>query len=152
MVAYTSAQTTGPRLAPVSGVGLDGRSAHHERGTFTATVALTTADNVLMFYLPPRARVTGGYIKSTGQLDSNGTPTVTVNLGTLALPQLFFAASTNVGRIAGDSQETTLAPAGRDFQTTAKTPVYMTLQANPATGAATAVITAVLSYMVEQPA
>jgi len=152
MANYFSLQTIGPRLAPISGVGLDGRTAHHERGQFSATVALTTADNVLMFYLPPRARIVGGFIKSTGQLDSNGSPTVTVNLGTAATPTLFFNASTNVGRVVGDSAETTMNPTGRDFVTTAKTPVYLTLAANPATGATTATIVAMLSYLVEQPA
>jgi len=152
MADYFSLQTAGPRQYPVSGVGLDGRTAHHERGEFTATANLTTGDRVLMFYLPPRSRVTGGFIKSTGQLDSNGTPTVTVNVGTTATPTLFFNGSTNVGRVVGDSAETTMNPTGRDFLTSAKTPVYMTLGANPATGAATAKIVVMLTYLSEQPA
>lgn len=135
------------RSFPVSGVGLGGRTSHHARGEFTATTAFTTADFVDMFDLPPRARVIGGFIKAT-DMDSNGAPTITLNVGIVGTPQLFFAAA-NVAQAGGVLA--TLTTAGYDYVTTGKTPVRLVPQANAATFAAGTIIV-VLDYIVEEPA
>jgi hypothetical protein len=71
MAQYYSLETTAP-VYPISGVGLGGRTTHHARGEFTPTAAITTADVVDMFDLPPRARIIGATLKAEGQIDSNG--------------------------------------------------------------------------------
>jgi hypothetical protein len=146
MVAYTSLQKTAPAY-PVSGVGLGGRSVHVGRGEYTSTVAITTADTIAMFDLPPRARVVGGFLKAT-DMDTNGTPTIALNVGIAGTPALFFAAS-NVAQ-AGTAANT-LAATGYDYTTTAKTPVIITPSTNAATFA-NGVITLVLEFIVEEPA
>jgi hypothetical protein len=83
-----------------------------------ATVALgasLAANDVINFgYLPRNAIVTGATLKAQSQLDSNGAPTITFDLGVAGTPQLFKAAITTVGRAAGASVDlaTALAAAG----------------------------------------
>lgn len=149
MANYLSVQKTPPTY-PVPGVGLGGKTSHSQRGEFTTTVALAAADTIQMFDLPPRARVVGGFLKAA-QLDSNGSPTITVSLGIVGTPGLFFNASTAVGRTAGVTADATMNPAGRDYLTTAKTPVIMTIPAGAATGVVGAQIVAHLTYHVEEP-
>lgn len=156
MVQYTSLElgsgVAGARVYPTPGVGLGGRTSHSGRGEYTTTAALGAGDTVLMFDLPPRARVVGGFLKAEGQLDSNGTPTLTVSLGTAATPGLFFNASTAVGRAVGATADTNMAATGRDYVTTAKTRVIMTFPAGAATGVVGNKIVAHLTYHVEEPA
>lgn len=146
MANYNSIEVAGSY--PVSGVGLGGRTAHHARGQFALTAALAAADTIQLFDLPPRARVLGGFIKSD-DVDTNGTPTITYNVGTAATPALFFAAS-----VAGQAGtvDRNLAVAGTDFVTTGKTRVLLTVAAGPATGTTTGTIVVVLNYTVEEPA
>lgn len=148
--AYTSLELTPPAY-PVSGVGLGGRTYHSARGEFTTTAGIGAGDTVAMFDLPPRARIQGGWIKAD-QLDSNGSPTITVSLGISGTAGLFFSASTAVGRSSGVTQDTTLLPTGRDYLTTGKTRVIMTFPAAAATGVVGAKVVAHLSYTVEEPA
>lgn len=155
MVAYTSTQLgsgiANARVAPISGVGMGGRTAHHMRGEFTPTVTLTTADFVDLFDMPPRSRVISAFVKFDGQIDSNGAPTWAYNVGSVATPALIFAASI-VGRTAGPSVEAIMAPVGRDFTFTAKTRIRLVPTGAPATFVAGQKITVVIAYTVEEPA
>jgi hypothetical protein len=146
MAAYSSLQVAG--RYPVSGVGMGGRVSKHERGSFALTAALAINDTIALFSLPPRARVTGGFIKSD-DLDSNGSPTITYNVGITGTANLFWAAST-----AGQAGtvDRNMAATGMDYITTAKTPVFLTVLAGPATAVATGNIVVVIEYMVEEPA
>ena len=145
MVDFSSLQMTAP-TAPVSGVGLGGRTPHGARGEFTSTVAVTTADRVIMFNIPPRSRIVSGFLKTT-DMDSNGAPTLALNVGTVANPTLFFAGST----IAQTGGAVGMFSNGLDFVTTARTAVIITPSANAATFA-NGTIVLVINYWNEEPA
>jgi hypothetical protein len=147
MTAYTSLELTPPAY-PVSGVGLGGRTTHAARGEFTSSVALAAADTVAMFDLPPRARINGGFLKST-DIDSGGSPAIALSLGIAGTPALFFSSST-VGQAGG--VDTAMAATGYDYVTTGKTRVILTVTTGPATGVAVGTIVARLAYTVEEPA
>jgi hypothetical protein len=138
------------RTFPISGVGLGGRTSHHARGEFTPAVAFTVADQIDMFDLPPRARILGAFLKYEGQTDSNGAPTLAVNVGSIATPALIFAGST-VGRTVGPSVDATMNPLGRDFQTVGKTRIRLVPTANAATFVPGQKIVLVVNYTVEEP-
>jgi hypothetical protein len=146
MTAYLSTELT-PPVYPVSGVGLGGRTYHAARGEFTSSVALALNDTVAMFDLPPRARVVGGWLKAT-DIDSNGSPTIALSLGISGTAGLFFSSST-VGQAGG--VDVTMAATGRDYLTTGKTRVILTVATGPATGVAVGTIVAHLAYHVEEP-
>lgn len=134
------------RNYPVSGVGMGGRTQHMARGEFTTVVALTTADTIDLFDLPPRARIIDGWIKAT-DMDTGG-PTITLNVGITGTLQLFFAAS--VAAQAG-TVDRALAYAGTDYVTTGKTRVKLTVQANATTPVAVGSVQVMLRYTVEEP-
>ncbi len=109
----------------------------HQVYTAIASVAVpstfTTSDKADLFYLPQGATIIGGLIKST-DLDSNGTPTITLNVGVAGDTGKFFSAST-VGQTG--SASATLAAAGAFYTTTArKTLVSVVPGAGAATGVA----------------
>lgn len=136
------------RTYPVSGVGLGGRVMKHARAEFTTTAALALNDIVDLFDLPPHARVQSGYIKST-DMDTNGSPTITFNVGITGTAGLFFASSTapQAGTV-----DRTMAATGVDYVTTAKTRVKLVVNAGPATGVAIGTVVVVIGYFCEEPA
>ena len=134
------------RTYPTPGVGLGGRTVHWARAIYTMSAALTTADTLDLFDLPPRARVVNGFIKSA-DLDSNAAPTFAFNVGIAGTPALFFAASAapQAGTVTS-----TLAATGYDYVTTAKTRVKLVPSTNAATFAAGDVVV-MIAYIVEEP-
>ncbi|MCW2763385.1 MAG: hypothetical protein JWR85_3586 [Marmoricola sp.] len=146
MASFNSLELT-PPVYPVSGVGLGGRTTHTAYGRYTTAATLATGDTIAMFDLPPRARIKHGFIKSA-QLDTS--TGLTLSLGTVATPTLFFNAST-VGRTAGGAVDRALSFTGTDFITTGKTRVIMTATAGATTGANGDIVCA-LEYTVEEPA
>src|SRR5579875_2754952 len=95
-------------------------SRMHEVIALPAT--LTTGDVINIANLPRNAVVTGLTLKTSGQLDTSGSPTLAFDVGVTASPQLFNAASTAVGRVAGPSVDTTLAAGGRLYKNTSGYP------------------------------
>lgn len=146
MTAFLSVEKT-PPVYPVSGVGSGGRISKNARGEYTILAALALNDTIQMFDLPKNARVMGGYLKSD-DLDTNGSPAITLDVGIAGNAQLFWAAST-VAQAGGT--DTTMATTGRDYYVTAKTPVFVTVHAAPATGTTTGTIILNLTYTVEEP-
>jgi len=69
-------------------------------------------DTVLVGWLPRNAVVQNVILKAASQLDSNGAPTLTFDVGVVGTPQLFKAAVTTVGRAAGASADATITAAG----------------------------------------
>jgi hypothetical protein len=142
MTAYVSDKATAPG-AP--------SAAHGQAATMQVlycsvalTAALTTADTFSFFTLPPNARIHGATLKCT-DIDTNGSPTVTLNVGDAASATRIFSAST-VGQ-AG-TVDVAMQAAGRLFKTTAKTPIIGSVQAAAATGVAGTLELAV-HYVVE---
>jgi len=94
--------------------------------------APSTADTVNFFDLPAGARVLHAYLEST-DMDTGGSPSLTINVGDAGSANRFFAAST-VGQ-AGTASSA-IAVAGLNYKYTTKTRITATAQANAATGAA----------------
>jgi hypothetical protein len=127
----TSNQLTA--LRPTVGPGIGGHSIRVLR----ATIVLATGDLVLnavhqAFDMPPNFAVFGGAIWAT-DMDTNGSPLLTFDVGITGAATTFFAAS-QVGR-AGTASEA-LAVTGYGYTTTAKTRVIVTVSAAAATAAA----------------
>lgn len=69
-------------------------------------------DTINVGYLPRGAVVTNVIMRAASQLDSNGAPTLALDLGVAGATQQFKAAVTTVGRAAGASVDTTNTAGG----------------------------------------
>ena len=116
--------------------GVAGSSTASEAKIFTYTVtptaALTTADVFNFGFVPAGFRVALAVLEST-DMDTNGSPTLTINVGDAGDADRIFAAST-VGQ-AG-TLSSALAVTGAAYQYTSKTLITGAPAANAATGVA----------------
>ena len=130
----------------------DATDAQHLHAIVTVPAGnLTTGDSYQFGYLPPNAVVTGAVLKAATQLDSNGSPTLALNLGVTGTLSLFKAAVTTVGRAAGASADNTVAAAGYLYKNTTGAKILVT--GAHSTGAATGVAGTLelsVSYFVEE--
>lgn len=106
-----------------------------------ATVAIPAAaalnDTINVGYLPPNAVVNSVRVKAATQLDSNGAPALTLDLGIVGTLQLWQAAISTVGRSVGATTDATIAAGGVLYKNGAtKTLIVGTIHAAPATGVA----------------
>ena len=108
------------------------------------TAALTTADVFNFGYLPAGARVLAATLEAT-DLDTNGTPTLAINVGDSGSGTRYFSAST-VGQ-AGTASVAS-AVAGLHYKNTSKTLVTGAPSANAATGTTGTIYLSIL-YTVE---
>lgn len=145
MTAYLSDRMTAP-VAP--------SPAHGQAATLqwlycsvALTAALTTSDTFAFFTLPKNARVHLATLKCT-DIDTNGSPTVTINVGDAGSSTRYFSAST-VGQ-AG-TVDIAIAAAGRLYKTTAKTPIVGSVGTGAATGVA-GTLELAIGYVVEDAA
>lgn len=131
---------------PVGDPGL-GKVTNNFRDTVTIGAALGLNDGGTIGYLPPNAVVTGGYAKFATAMDTNGAPTLTVDLGVTGAAQTFLAADTTA-RAGG-----TVATIGKGYKNTtgAKIAITWLAHAAAATGAA-GTIEVHLPYFIEEPA
>ena len=141
MAIYNSPNIT--NLAPIAAHGEAG-GVQVARASVTCTAAPTTSDTLNFFYLPAGARVLGGYLTAS-DMDTNGSPTLTLNIGDTGSANRFFAAS-NVAQAGTAALQQ--AASGLDYRVSARTLVTGAAQANAATGAA-GTVTLVLLYSVE---
>ncbi len=110
-------------------------------------------DTIAVGYIPRNAIVTGTTLKAASQLDSNGSPTLALDLGVVGTTQLFKAAVTTVGHASGASADTTIAAAGLLYQNTSSADQEVICTVH--TAAATAVAGTLefeISYFVEDAA
>jgi hypothetical protein len=135
MTTYNSSLVVNKQ--PPSGGHGDYQNSTHMHAS-VAVNALAANDVINMFPLPRNALVTGLTLKADSQLDSNGSPTLTFDVGITGTTQLFMAASALVGRAAGASFDTTMAAGGKLYKnlTGADLPVFVTAHASAATGVA----------------
>lgn len=115
------------------------------RSVVALTAAAVTTDTINFGYMPPGARLVGGYLKSD-DLDTGG-PTITINVGDAGSATRLFNAST-VAQAGTTAQLTSTA---YDYQYTTKTLITGALAANATTPAA-GNLTLVLLYVVEDSA
>jgi hypothetical protein len=131
---------------PVPDPGLAKASVNF-RDIVTTTAALGLNDGGTFGYLPPNAVVVGGYAKFATAMDTNGAPTLTIDIGVTGAAQTFLAADTTA-RAGG-----TVSTIGKGYKNTsgAKEAITWLAHAAAATGAA-GTIELHLSYFIEEPA
>lgn len=108
--------------------------------TVAVDTALATNDLIRFFFLPAGATIRSVIFRST-DLDSNGSPLITIDVGDAGDTDRLIAAST-IARTGGT--DATLAAAGWDYQYTSETLIYATVTAQGATRVAGTVSLTVL--------
>lgn len=141
MATYNSTQYANKTGVSQSGGAGNVNVAYFEVAT---TAALTTSDVINFGYLPANARILAATLEST-DIDTNGTPTIALNVGDSGSATRLFAGST-VGQ-AGTAAVAS-AVAGLHYKTTAKTLIVGAPSANAATGVAGTIYLSIL-YTVE---
>jgi hypothetical protein len=129
MATYTSpavANKTGVASSTQAGMVLCAQQ------TVTCTAAPSTSDTLEFFYLPAGASVLLAVLESS-DMDTNGSPTLTLNVGDSGDADRLFAAST-VGQTGALS--TAIATTGANYTYSSKTLITGVANANAATGAA----------------
>jgi hypothetical protein len=101
------------------------------RFSITSTSAFNSADVLNFGTVPKGFRLLGAVLESS-DIDTNGSPTVTINIGDAGSASRIFSAAT-VGQAGGVTS--TIAAAGNDFQFTDDTLIVGAFAAGPATGA-----------------
>jgi hypothetical protein len=94
-----------------------------------------TGDTIAVGYLSRQAIVTSVLLKAASQLDSNGSPTLTFDVGVVGAPQLFKAAVSTVGRTSGATIDITNTAAGWLYQNVSgvRQEILVTVHAGAAT-------------------
>lgn len=141
MATYSSQQVTDRMPIPSHGFG---SSVYCQRFKITTTAALTTSDVLQFGYLPKYARVVDAWLKAS-DLDTNGTPTLAINVGDAADADRLFAAST-VGQ-AGTAAKMSVAT-GFGYRYDDETLITGAPSTNAATGA-TGTIELAVFYTIE---
>jgi hypothetical protein len=144
MATYSSSNYT--NKTPVADHGLGGE-VQVAYALVTCTAAPTTTDTINFFYLPANARILAAVLKAS-DMDTGGSPSITLNIGDSGSAARLFSASTAAQAGTVDS---TLAAGGRFYKTTAKTLITGVAQANAATGAA-GTLELMIEYVVENSA
>lgn len=142
MTAYLSDKTTVP-VFPSASHG-QAEQVQIMYAIVTTTAALTTADTLSFGYLPINARIIQAVLKAS-DLDTNGSPTITINVGDSGSATRYFSAS-----VAGQAGtvDATIQAAGRFYKTSAKTLVTGSIGVSAATGVA-GTIELAIGYVVE---
>jgi len=109
--------------------------SQHLHAVATLGAGAATGDQVYFGYTPANSVIQSITLKAQSQLDSNGTPTLTIDVGVPGNAQLFMAATAVVGRAAGASFDTTIPAAGKLYKNPsgAQQLVYATIHAAAAT-------------------
>lgn len=109
----------------------------------SATAALTTSDVLNFGYVPENFRVVSGFLDAD-DLDTNGTPTLALNIGDADDADRLFAASA-VGQAGTASND--VAVAGLGYKYEAKTLITGAPSTNAATGAAGGIRLCLVGYI-----
>lgn len=138
MTAFKSpGMTAATKKQPRSGVG-----PQTVTQTYTLTGALALNDTIDMFVLPANHSALD-FILSTTDLDTDGAPTITLDVGDSGSAARYISAST-VGQ-AGGVQRMVLH-AAHGYTPTSDTTIVVKVSAAPATGAAAGTITLTMVY------
>ena len=130
MATYSSPRYTANTPYPQSGSNYG--TLLSQTATVTCAAAPATTDTLNFFTMPKNSTVHLAVLKSS-DMDTNGTPTLALNIGDAGSASRLFAAST-VGQ-AG-TLSTAIATTGAEYTYTADTVVTGVASNNAATGAA----------------
>lgn len=140
MTVYSSDAYTNHR--PVAYHG-ERRGVQIARAVITCAASPSTADTLNFFYMPANARIVGGYL-APSDMDTNGSPALTLNIGDSGSATRLFSG--NTGGQTGTNTVLTASALGYLF--TSKTLITGVAGVNAATGAAGTVELCLL-YVVE---
>jgi len=141
MATYQSQQVQDEMPIPSHG---EASTVRCQRFKVTVSAALTTSDAIQFGYVPHYARIVDAVLKAS-DLDTNGSPTLTLNVGDAGDADRLFAAST-VGQAGTTARMTATTGFGYRYDT--PTLITGVPSANAATGAA-GTIELFLFYTVE---
>lgn len=141
MATYQSEQVSQKMPIPSHGLG---SYANTVRFKVTLGAAPTTSDTIQFGYVPKYARIVDAILKAS-DMDTNGTPTLALNIGDAGDADRLFAAS-QVGRTG--SIERMTATTGFGYRYEDKTLITGVASTNAATGAA-GTLELFLTYVVE---
>ena len=113
---------------------------------YSITAALVINDVIQMLRLPAGARVIGTTLK-TADLDTNGSPTITLDVGDTGDVDRLIAAAT-VGQ-AGGASTSLVSSTGQFYQYTTETVISVLVKAAPATGATSGDIELAVQYVMQ---
>ena len=129
MPTYSSTNVTDKK-------GVAGSSTASEAKIYTYTVtcaaAPTTSDPLQFGFVPAGFRLSLAILEAT-DMDTNGSPTITLNVGDAGSAARIFSASTVA---QAGTLSSAIATAGAGYQYTSKTLITGVAQANATTGAA----------------
>lgn len=115
--------------------------------TYELTAALA-ANDVIEMVRVPRGAVVTGVVLSTDDLDTNGTPTIVLDVGDGSDTDRFIDGAT-VGQAGGTTDASNLAIAGIGYEYSAEDTIDVLVQAGPATGATSGTISLVVYYTLD---
>jgi hypothetical protein len=123
------------------------KNSTHLHAISGAISTWAAGDTIAVGWLPPQATVKSVTLKAAAQIDSNGAPTLALDVGVAGTPQLFKSAVTDVGHTAGATVDTTINPGGMLWQNTTGSDVAVLITVH--TAAATPVAGTTLELDVE---
>ena len=131
------------------GLGIPTKEHHHVNrvvGSFAVSVALALNDTIELCGMPSGAILTDFHI-AVPDLDTGGSPAITLSLGDLESAARYVSAST-VGQAGGviSRSATPQIAASVGFQTTVETALILTVAAGPQTGATGVTINYIIEY------
>lgn len=125
-----------------------GQGFARTRKTFGRVVALAAADlvtgNTVGAFVVPKGFVVTGIIAVSSDMDSGGSPALTLSVGDAASGTRYLSAAT-IGQ--GGTSTQTLASTGLMFENTADTEILVTVTLQPATAAAGTLVLELDGYM-----
>lgn len=128
MATYNSTRVSGNTPTPTHGLSGNLKTM---TGTVACAAAPSTSDTLNFFTMPKNSTAHFWVLKAT-DMDTNGSPTLTLNVGDAGSANRIFSAST-VGQAGTESSA--FAAGGDEYAYTVDTPVTGVAAANAATGA-----------------
>jgi hypothetical protein len=132
------------RIEDAGGHGVGG-NVKTAIGVYTLSAALTLNQVIPMVAVPKGARIVD-LVLAADDLDTNGSPTLALDVGDGTLANRFVAAAT-VGRAGGVTRLD--QPGGAAFQYAGADVIAVKVQAAPATGASAGQIKLVVQYTLD---
>lgn len=129
MATYSSTAFTNKLASPTHGLSGNVKTFYFE---VTCAAAPSTADTINFGYVPPNFRLLFAILEST-DMDTNASPTITINVGDSGSANRIFAASTVA---QAGTLSSALAVGGAAYKYTDKTLITGVAANNAATGAA----------------
>lgn len=115
--------------------------------SYTIAAALVISDTMQMMTIPAGARLIDLVLDST-DLDTGGTPVITLDVGTAGTSALFIASAT-IGQASGITRMSVAGSCGYAFSV--DTAIIVKVAAAPQTGATTGTVGLAVTFVLDDP-